>query len=317
MNYDVFISYRRKNPDGISNISLARTFLLKFESLGYKVFFDYSECTDDYFVDKILPAIRTCRFFLLIMTPGALERCKIDEGDWVRREIEEALKYQRKIIPVTPDDNSQDVWPMDLPQSLSLLSANGGLQITKIHMGSFFDVCIGKLIEDRMGPSSKAYRDEENIQEENEKTKLTIVEAREKIASLREISGLFSATLKEMAELEPHLDLSKGEAGLDEARLQIIASNAFALDKITEVGPILNRADRDMLLGRNKDIEKRRGKLQEMMISSGGMTKTDTKLIRDLIKDEIELKHDFKKVLEKEIAKMSDSIRVLIETYLM
>jgi hypothetical protein len=54
-----------------------------------------------------------------------------------------------------------------------------------------------------------------------------------------------------------------------------------------------------------------------MMISLGGMTKTDTKLISDLIKDEIELKHDFKKVLEKEIAKISDSIRVLIETYLM
>ena len=154
MNYDVFISYRRQNPDGISNISLARTFLLKFESLGYKVFFDYSECTDDYFVDKILPAIRTCRFFLLIMTPGSLERCKMDEGDWVRREIEEALKYHRKIIPVTPDDNPQDVWPKDLPQSLTLLSTNGGLQITKIHMGSFFDVSMGKLIEYRMGEPS-------------------------------------------------------------------------------------------------------------------------------------------------------------------
>lgn len=151
--YDIFISYRRKDAKGNSNVATARTFYLKFDSLGYEVFFDYSECTDNVFSDKILPAIRTCRYFLLILTKDTLDRCK-NEGDWVRREIEEALKYGRKIIPVTPDDNLFEGWPAGLPESFTPLTANGGVQVTTIHMGRMFDKTIEVLIDDRMGKPS-------------------------------------------------------------------------------------------------------------------------------------------------------------------
>lgn len=145
MKYDIFISYRRKDSSGRSNVATARQFKMAFEGppYNYKVFFDYSECTDNYFSDIILPAIRTCDFFVLVLTTDCLSRC-FNEGDWVRREIEEALKYDRKIIPITPD-NECGAWP-NLPNTLRKLD---GLQITTIHTDQMFESCVSFLIKNR------------------------------------------------------------------------------------------------------------------------------------------------------------------------
>ena len=153
MSYDIFLSYRRKNADGHSNVGTARTFMYVFERHGYEVFFDFKDCTDEYFSDTILPAIRTCQYFVLVLTRGCLERCK-DKGDWLRREIEEAIKYRRKIIPITPDGEFE-VWPMDIPDSMNALSANDGLQITTIHTDSIFEDNMAQLIRNRMNPPQR------------------------------------------------------------------------------------------------------------------------------------------------------------------
>lgn len=134
---------------GNSNVATARTFKLEFERQGMKVFFDYSECTDDYFSDKILPAIRTCRYFVLVLTKDCLDRCK-NEGDWLRREITEAIKFGRKIIPISPDGVFEG-WPKDMPEAIRQLSAGDGLQITTIHMDRVFESNVELLIHDRMG----------------------------------------------------------------------------------------------------------------------------------------------------------------------
>jgi formylglycine-generating enzyme required for sulfatase activity len=157
MSYDIFLSYRREDADGHSNVATARTFKLEFERHEYNVFFDYSECTDEHFSDKILPAIRTCRYFVLVLTKGCLERCK-EKGDWLRREIEEALTFHRKIIPISPDDNHFDVWPAGLPESIKELSARDGLQITTIHMDRVFEANMELLISDRMDPVNNKQR---------------------------------------------------------------------------------------------------------------------------------------------------------------
>ena len=151
--YDIFLSYRRKDAMGNSNVATARTFKLEFERRGMKVFFDYSECTDDYFSDKILPAIRTCRYFVLVLTKDCLDRCK-NEGDWLRREIAEAIKFGRKIIPISPDGVFEG-WPKDLPEAIGQLSAGDGLQITTIHMDRVFESNVELLIQDRMGGMMK------------------------------------------------------------------------------------------------------------------------------------------------------------------
>ena len=151
--YDIFLSYRRKDAMGNSNVATARTFKLEFERRGMNVFFDYSECTDDYFSDKILPAIRTCRYFVLVLTKDCLDRCK-NEGDWLRREIAEAIKYGKKIIPISPDGVFEG-WPKDLPEAIRPLSAGDGLQITTIHMDRVFESNVDLLIQDRMGGMKK------------------------------------------------------------------------------------------------------------------------------------------------------------------
>lgn len=143
MKYDIFISYRRKESSGRSNVPMARTFKLEFERRGYKVFFDYSECTDNYFSDTILPAIRTCDFFVLVLTKDCLARC-VNEGDWVRREIEDGIAYNRKIVPITPDKEC-DTWP-DLLPSLSILK---GLQITTIYTDHMFEAGVEFVVKNR------------------------------------------------------------------------------------------------------------------------------------------------------------------------
>ena len=144
MSYDIFLSYRRKDASGHSNVAVSRTIKYAFEHHGYEVFFDFTDCTDGYFAEKILPAIRTCRYFVLVLTKGCLERCKV-KGDWLRREIEEALKFNRTIIPITPEGEF-DGWPDNMPEAVKALD---GLQITTIHMDGFFEANMEQLIKDR------------------------------------------------------------------------------------------------------------------------------------------------------------------------
>lgn len=159
MSYDVFLSYRRKDPEGHSNVGTVRTFKYEFERHHYEVFFDYNDCTDEYFKDSILPAIRTCRHFVLVLTRGCFDRCE-DEGDWLRREIEEAIKCGRKIIPITPD-GEVDVWPTGLPEPMSnALTGNDGLQITTIHTDSIFEANMAQLIKARFGLPQRRNTDE-------------------------------------------------------------------------------------------------------------------------------------------------------------
>lgn len=152
--YDIFISYRRKEGNGQSNVDKARSIYYELRARGFSVFFDFEECTDGYFSNKILPAIRTCNYFLLVLTKDALLRCS-SKGDWVRREIEEAIRCGRKIIPVSPDGVFAG-WPEDLPESLlPLAGEDGGLQVTTIHTDSSFKSDIGLLIDLRMGGGNK------------------------------------------------------------------------------------------------------------------------------------------------------------------
>lgn len=172
MKYDIFISYRRKDSSGRSNVPTARQFKLAFEAppYNYKVFFDYSECTDNYFSDTILPAIRTCDFFVLVLTKDCLVRC-VNEGDWVRREIEEAIASNRKIIPITPDKECE-TFPLDLPDSLRKTFKD--LQITTVYTDHMFESSIDFLVKNRFH-LNKALTDSEaesRAKEEAERERL-------------------------------------------------------------------------------------------------------------------------------------------------
>jgi tetratricopeptide (TPR) repeat protein len=89
----VFLSYRR------TNIPWAIAIFQDLTHNGYDVFFDYLGIASGDFERIILGNITARAHFLVLLTPSALERCD-DPVDWLRREIETALTYQRNIVPL-------------------------------------------------------------------------------------------------------------------------------------------------------------------------------------------------------------------------
>lgn len=95
MAYDIFISYRRRG----AGAGVAGELQSKLENMGYKVFLDVDKIGSGQFPAQIEKAIEECKDFLLVLSPGTLDRC-VDEEDWVRREIIQAQNQNKNIIGV-------------------------------------------------------------------------------------------------------------------------------------------------------------------------------------------------------------------------
>lgn len=138
--YDVFISYRR-NPDQ----DVANSILWALKSKGYNVFFDHNSIVDGKFLNIITDAIKSSSVFLLLISDRSLERCS-DPNDIMRLEIETALKYSKKIIPVVKEPNLPK-FP-ELPESIKELC---DFTVSILHDNSFesdIDMIIQHRIED-------------------------------------------------------------------------------------------------------------------------------------------------------------------------
>ena len=91
----VFISYRR-DVGGI----LAMALYQHLTEHGVDAFYDIESIRAGQFDTIILNQIAARPYFLLVLTPGTLERCD-EPTDWLRREIEQALATQRVIVPAS------------------------------------------------------------------------------------------------------------------------------------------------------------------------------------------------------------------------
>jgi hypothetical protein len=90
---DVFISYRR-DVGGYPALAL-------FQGLterGIDAFYDIESIRTGEFGSVILGQIEARPYFILILTPGTLERCS-DPGDWLCQEIKYAVAKNREIVP--------------------------------------------------------------------------------------------------------------------------------------------------------------------------------------------------------------------------
>ncbi len=90
----VFISYRRSTSK-----HLARSIYLDLKQHGWDVFLDVTTIDSGDFDRIILNQIGARAHFILLVSPGALERCA-QPGDWLRREVEEAVRLERNIVPI-------------------------------------------------------------------------------------------------------------------------------------------------------------------------------------------------------------------------
>lgn len=131
--YDVFISYRR---DG--GYETARLLYEHLKGEGLNPFFDLEELKSGLFNTKIYTEIENSSNFLLILPPSSLDRCN-NEDDWLRLEIEHALKFNKNIIPVMMKNFT---WPDNMPESIKNIANYNGLEMSR----EYFDASIKKII---------------------------------------------------------------------------------------------------------------------------------------------------------------------------
>ena len=148
--YELFISYRRRDDVGrVSGRDQARLIADRL-NLRFRTFFDYDSITDGNFENIIIPAIKSCKVFILFLTPGSLNRC-FEKSDWVRREIQTAIRSKCVIINVTSNYsfNWKD-FPEQLPRSISKIKR---IHISNIDFEQLFEVSVNKLITERIVPN--------------------------------------------------------------------------------------------------------------------------------------------------------------------
>ena len=157
MKYDVFISYRREGGS-----DLARLIYEKLRLMGFSVFFDLEELRAGTFDEKLYTAIEESANVAVVLPEGALERCR-EEGDWLRLEIEHALKSGKNLVPVMMPDFH---WPGKLPASMQAFPRFNGVKWSHV----YFDASVRKLESLLVGvsrtpsaPSGNAAADAEDV----------------------------------------------------------------------------------------------------------------------------------------------------------
>ena len=130
---DVFISYRREG-----GYALARLLYEYLTKLGISVFLDLEELSSGPFNEKLYSAIENCNNFVLVLPENALDRCK-NESDWLRLEVEHAIKLKKNIVPFMVKGFE---FPKDLPPSMQVLPFFNGVQVSR----EYFDASMKKLI---------------------------------------------------------------------------------------------------------------------------------------------------------------------------
>lgn len=139
MQYDIFISYKRKSLPTANNLYYRLT------TRGYSTFFDLEEMGRDNFNVQLLNYIENAKDVFVILEEGSLDGCRHEnweKEDWFCHEIAFALEKKKNIIPILLNGYkmpSEDFFP-DKLKELSLKNA-------PVFNYSFFEAYLDKLIE--------------------------------------------------------------------------------------------------------------------------------------------------------------------------
>jgi hypothetical protein len=108
----VFISYRRETSK-----NLARLIYEDLKSNGWDVFLDVAHVGAGELTQIILNNIAARINFVLVVSSGSFQRCA-DSGDWLRREISQAVELNRNIVPVIDEGANFEKEASCLPSDL-------------------------------------------------------------------------------------------------------------------------------------------------------------------------------------------------------
>lgn len=147
----VFISYRRD----ATGRAFGRSLKQELTHHGYDVFFDVDSIDAGKWEEQIQEQIPARAHFLILLTPGALDRCS-EPNDWVRREFELAVQSKRNIVPVREESFEMGNERGNADESMQKLFS---YQIANIGSGTF-ESDVETLI-DRYIPEHKAPRESE------------------------------------------------------------------------------------------------------------------------------------------------------------
>jgi len=131
--YDIFISYRREG--GFESAKMVQE---KLKGLGYRVFLDFEDLRTGKFNEQLYSVISGCNDFVVIMSPGCLDRCQHPD-DWLRLEVIHALQNKRNFIPIMLRNFK---WSEKMPSGMEDLKFMNGLSASD----EFFDAFIKRLI---------------------------------------------------------------------------------------------------------------------------------------------------------------------------
>ena len=130
--YAVFISYRREG-----GAETARLIHEKLEKRGLKAFLDVDDMRSGHFDERLLREIESAPHFIVILTPGCLDRCA-SETDWLRREIAHAIATQRNIVPIMKD-GFRFPEKEDLPQDIADFPRHNGVEYSHRYFSAMMD----------------------------------------------------------------------------------------------------------------------------------------------------------------------------------
>src|SRR5438045_3504423 len=92
---------KNRATTSLSVIALALLLQTQLQKHGVAAFFD-RDLRRGVFDEMLLRRIAESPTFLIILTPGALDRCA-DEEDWLRKEIVQAIGSRRNVVPLQVD----------------------------------------------------------------------------------------------------------------------------------------------------------------------------------------------------------------------
>lgn len=213
MNYDVFISYRRDK-----GAMIARNLQQALSALGLKVFFDMEELTDGKFNEKLYDSIEQSKNVIFLMTEGALDRC-VNEGDWVRNELEHVIDRDINLIPIAPT-GTPIAFPDALPEKLAPLKV---LEISELNLEKLFKESVAKIAGRLKGVVLASDKDKKEAEEaflsqarrfKGNDGKIDAEEMRELVATAKEL-GIGNARRIKLIEQVEQEYVPAAAAGLD------------------------------------------------------------------------------------------------------
>ncbi|KAL0597311.1 NAD hydrolase SARM1 [Plecturocebus cupreus] len=118
---------------------------------GFSVFIDVEKLEAGKFEDKLIQSVMGARNFVLVLSPGALDKCMQDHDckDWVHKEIVTALSCGKNIVPVI--DGFEWPEPQVLPEDMQAVLTFNGIKWSH----EYQEATIEKIIRFLQGRSSR------------------------------------------------------------------------------------------------------------------------------------------------------------------